>query len=60
MRSLALVAGRSEDLIVKAWYRKTSAIEWVDTQLVLYTVKLARWSIPRVQIVPKHLVLYAE
>lgn len=47
-------AGRSKDLVVRAWYRKTSTVEWVDTKFVSQTVEVARWCSPRAYVAAKH------
>lgn len=60
MRLLAFSAGHSEDTIVQAWSRKTSAVKGVDTQFVSYTAELTRWSNPGACVVSKQAVPYVE
>lgn len=45
---------------MRARYGKTSVVEWVDKQLVSYTVELTRRCSPRAEVVLEQVVPYVE
>lgn len=60
MRFFAFLAGCSEDLTVRTLYRRIVTVEWVDIQLVSYTVKSTSRTNLRAYVVPKRVSPYVE